>query len=388
MAQQSINLGSQANDGTGDSIRDAFDKVNTNFTEVYTDLTLFNSVFSTGTQGLASAIATVYSVTATMANFSATQALFQSDLNDVANVLITKFDTITPLGGTGIGISNIDTTGPTAGFTVVNLGVTSLAGGGSISVSASTGSVTVSNLGVTSLSGSSYINVSGSTGSVTISNTGVTNLSGSTYIGVSASTGSVTLNNLGVQSLSGSDYINVSASTGSVTISNTGVKTLTAGTSTRVSSSTGTVTIWIEPPAVTLQTATDNNSTTTNEITIASANGHGGVGYAGLLTLTNTTGGSTNPNKFVRLNSTGDLQIVDSSYNNTLLSLTDTGALTLKDNLSIGNVLTLVVSTSAPATPVVGMFAVADRVNWDPAAKITGAAYPVFYNGSVWTALY
>ena len=87
MSQQSINLGSQVNDGTGDSIRDAFDKVNTNFTEVYSDLTLFNTVFSTGTQALSSALATVYSVTATMANFSATQALFQQDLNDVANLL-------------------------------------------------------------------------------------------------------------------------------------------------------------------------------------------------------------------------------------------------------------------------------------------------------------
>jgi hypothetical protein len=35
MAQQTINIGSLANDGTGDTLRDAFDKVNDNFTEVY-----------------------------------------------------------------------------------------------------------------------------------------------------------------------------------------------------------------------------------------------------------------------------------------------------------------------------------------------------------------
>ena len=35
MAKKSINIGGQANDGTGDSIRDAFEKVNQNFDEIY-----------------------------------------------------------------------------------------------------------------------------------------------------------------------------------------------------------------------------------------------------------------------------------------------------------------------------------------------------------------
>tara|TARA_R100001460_G_scaffold1162_7_gene4587 strand:- start:1157 stop:2119 length:963 start_codon:yes stop_codon:yes gene_type:complete len=37
MAQQTISVGSVANDGTGDFIRDAFVKVNSNFTEIYAD---------------------------------------------------------------------------------------------------------------------------------------------------------------------------------------------------------------------------------------------------------------------------------------------------------------------------------------------------------------
>ena len=36
MAQQTINIGSSANDGTGDPLRTAFDKINDNFTELYT----------------------------------------------------------------------------------------------------------------------------------------------------------------------------------------------------------------------------------------------------------------------------------------------------------------------------------------------------------------
>ena len=35
-----------------------------------------------------------------------------------------------------------------------------------------------------------------------------------------------------------------------------------------------------------------------------------------------------------------------------------------------------------------GMFATADQINWDPASKGSGGAYPVFFNGTSWVALY
>ena len=38
MSKQSINIGSAANDGTGDPLRTAFDKINDNFQEVYDKL--------------------------------------------------------------------------------------------------------------------------------------------------------------------------------------------------------------------------------------------------------------------------------------------------------------------------------------------------------------
>ena len=37
MAQQTIGIGTSANDGTGDPLRTAFTKINTNFTELYGD---------------------------------------------------------------------------------------------------------------------------------------------------------------------------------------------------------------------------------------------------------------------------------------------------------------------------------------------------------------
>jgi len=58
MAKQSINIGASANDGTGDSLRSAFDKVNDNFNELYeagaagtnVDIT-GNSITTTNTNG-------------------------------------------------------------------------------------------------------------------------------------------------------------------------------------------------------------------------------------------------------------------------------------------------------------------------------------------------
>lgn len=51
---------------------------------------------------------------------------------------------------------------------------------------------------------------------------------------------------------------------------------------------------------------------------------------------------------------------------------------------SEGKTLRLAPLDAAPAGATVGMFAVADRVNWDPASVGTGDPYPVFYDGSTW----
>ena len=43
MARQIINIGDAANDGSGDTIRDSFDKVNDNFAELYGNIQSLNS---------------------------------------------------------------------------------------------------------------------------------------------------------------------------------------------------------------------------------------------------------------------------------------------------------------------------------------------------------
>lgn len=71
-----------------------------------------------------------------------------------------------------------------------------------------------------------------------------------------------------------------------------------------------------------------------DELTVATNNGHGGVGYAGIMTMTNTSSNVTNANKFIRLNNTGALEIVNSLYSNVILALSDSGNATIIGLLS------------------------------------------------------
>ena len=82
---------------------------------------------------------------------------------------------------------------------------------------------------------------------------------------------------------------------------------------------------------------TTGNLTTPGEVVVVSNNEHGGTGYAGIMTMTNTTVGATNPNKYLRLNTTGNLQIVNSAYTQTIFDLADSGELTLYANLTAAN---------------------------------------------------
>lgn len=64
-------------------------------------------------------------------------------------------------------------------------------------------------------------------------------------------------------------------------------------------------------------------------ITVNAANTQGGTGYSDFLKVTNTSGGATNSNKSFRLNSTGSFEIINSAYTGTLLSLSETGNLSI-----------------------------------------------------------
>lgn len=68
---------------------------------------------------------------------------------------------------------------------------------------------------------------------------------------------------------------------------------------------------------------------------INSSNTEGGSGYSDFLKVTNKTAGATANNKSFRLNSTGAIEIINSAYSATILSLTDTGGLSVPGPISI-----------------------------------------------------
>jgi hypothetical protein len=77
--------------------------------------------------------------------------------------------------------------------------------------------------------------------------------------------------------------------------------------------------------------------TNTSALTIAgNVYGRGGQGYLDALTLTNTHTTSTNPNKWLRLNPTGGLEIVNSGYTTTIMSLSDGGNLSITGTYQVG----------------------------------------------------
>ena len=58
-----------------------------------------------------------------------------------------------------------------------------------------------------------------------------------------------------------------------------------------------------------------------------------------------------------------------------------------RSTVDINGVLTLEPQAAAPTTPIIGMIAVANKVDWDPVSSVGSTPYPVFYNGSAWESM-
>jgi len=79
-------------------------------------------------------------------------------------------------------------------------------------------------------------------------------------------------------------------------------------------------------------------STIGTAVNITAANTIGGTGYADVLKFTNSSVGATNANKTIRLDSVGNLQIVNSAYLITSMSLSDAGDMTLAGNTTTNGI--------------------------------------------------
>ena len=73
------------------------------------------------------------------------------------------------------------------------------------------------------------------------------------------------------------------------------------------------------------------SSTSGSAVQTTGKNTQGGTGYFDFLKVTNTSTGATNPNKTFRVNTTGQLELVNSAYSAILMSITDAGVLHVSD---------------------------------------------------------
>lgn len=80
------------------------------------------------------------------------------------------------------------------------------------------------------------------------------------------------------------------------------------------------------------------NPTSTSGVAILATgkDSQGGTGYFDFLKTTNTTSGATNPNKTFRMNSTGNIEIINSAYTTNIFNLSDAGVLTIPSLISNG----------------------------------------------------
>jgi len=92
MAKQTINIGTAPNDKTGDQLRTAFTKINSNFTEVYAGITP-SSIGASGPTWHSSVTASQNAVTISVGTTGATSVI---TFDSQGEILLNGFNTLTP----------------------------------------------------------------------------------------------------------------------------------------------------------------------------------------------------------------------------------------------------------------------------------------------------
>lgn len=119
-------------------------------------------------------------------------------------------------------------------------------------------------------------------------------------------------------------------------------------------------------------------TTTGAALTILAGNTKGGTGYNDFLAITNTSGGATDPSKWFRVNTTGELQIINSAYTSQLLVLSDAGDMSIAGNISQSGIRPGY-SANRPGFRVYG----ATTSTWNTAVNTGG-----YMNSNQWTVDY
>lgn len=157
MAKQTVNIGAAANDGTGDPIRDAFDKLNQNFDEVYSSYVATGAV-SVGNSTVNSVVSNTGGLVVSNSTVStvANSGTFKIG-NTTANSTLTS-TVLTVAGNTTIGTASVNTTALALGNATVNSSLSQ----STLAISTSAANLTV-NSSVLSLGNSTVNAVANST---------------------------------------------------------------------------------------------------------------------------------------------------------------------------------------------------------------------------------
>lgn len=116
MAKQVINVGTTANDGTGEGIRSAFTKTNSNFTELYdTKANLASPTFTGTVAGITKSMVGLGSVDNTADSAKPVSTIQQSALDLKANLASPTFSgTVSGITKAMVGLSSVDNTADSA----------------------------------------------------------------------------------------------------------------------------------------------------------------------------------------------------------------------------------------------------------------------------------
>ena len=120
--------------------------------------------------------------------------------------------------------------------------------------------------------------------------------------------------------------------------------------------------------------STAGGSSGASAVTISNNNGYGGANYAGIFTLTNTLSTATTPNKFIRLNSAGGIEIINNAYNAIIFTFADTGAFSATNEItayaSDGRLKQNITPISDPLAKIMTLNGV--TFDWKPMVKDLG----------------
>lgn len=124
--------------------------------------------------------------------------------------------------------------------------------------------------------------------------------------------------------------------TGGLAVASGGANIAGAATVTGTLGVTGSATLSGGATVGTVLTASGTSGSGGSAFVISTAN----TGYGGQFQLNNSNGGATSPNKYVRVNSSGNLEFLNSNYSTVIASLSDAGAFTATSFSGAGTGLT------------------------------------------------